>query len=55
MIDTYCYVNKINFIRTIHQNTPPLPQPNPSYANTNNEERKDEKEIVKRSLNVNYV
>jgi len=34
---------------------PPLPQPNPSYANTNNEEKKDEKEVVKRSLNVNYV
>jgi hypothetical protein len=31
---------------------PPLPQPNPSYANTNNEEKKDEKEVVKRSLNV---
>jgi hypothetical protein len=34
---------------------PTLPQPNPSYANTNNEEKKDEKEVVKRSLNVNYV
>ena len=36
-------------------NTSKHPQPNPSYANTNNEEKKDEKEVVKRSLNVNYV
>ena len=35
--------------------TPILPKPNPIYANTNNEEEQNEKEVVKRSLNVNYV
>ena len=40
---------------TSKHHTPTLPKPNPSYANTNNEEKKDEKEHVKRSLNVNYV
>ena len=34
--------------------TPILPKPNPIYANTNNEEEQNEKEVVKRSLNVNY-
>jgi hypothetical protein len=45
--------NEEQYIKT--PSPPPLPQPNPSYANTNNEEKKDEKEVVKRSLNVNYV
>ena len=43
------FENEEQYIKT------PPPQPNPSYANTNNEEKKDEKEVVKRSLNVNYV
>jgi hypothetical protein len=30
--------------------TPTLPKPNPIYANTNNEEEQNEKEVVKRSL-----
>ena len=34
---------------------PTLPKPNSSYTNTNNEEEQNEKEVVKRSLNVNYM
>jgi hypothetical protein len=43
------FENEEQYIKT------PSPQPSPSYANTNNEEKKDEKEDVKRSFNVNHV